>query len=172
MRALHAGWLADGGFGFLKVAARLHRGRWTRAGEAWTFRFTARDGVRLDRATRELEWLDDHWGARAALVFDPARRWRPERFRASRGHDAQPCALCASSISEAQPEHVRSEPRTLVCAACHARYLVTRSLAFVPGMPADDVATPPVQTVELPPLREGGRIAVAARDASEVGAAA
>lgn len=170
VRVVHAGWLEHGRFGFLKDGRRLHRGRWRRDVEEWTFVFTARDGVILDRETRELEFLDDHWGSRAALVFDPARSWTPRHYRACRGREWQSCAICDGPISEEHPEHVRSEPNTLACASCHERFIVARSLAFVPGMPARDPEAMPPRSIELEPLVETEL--VSASEAGAVGAAA
>lgn len=82
-RTTHGGesWVKDGGFGFLKIGAKLVAGGWRDHGERWEFAPEDAGCVASILAHHECEVLDGYWGERAELVMDETLRWERVEFQ-------------------------------------------------------------------------------------------
>lgn len=155
-------WIGDGWLGFLHREGVLIPGTWRPHGDQWALVIEKRQDLDLCRTQGQWDVLEGYWGERAEIVLDLSRQWRKMRFKMSDaiefqrekarywvradmaepgkgkliegGWDHEHCAIQGETIGEGgQPEAYFSEPDTWVCEECFNRFVVPRSLSFIPN---------------------------------------
>jgi hypothetical protein len=153
-------WIKDGWSGCLVLEGMAIYGNWRAHGKQWTFIPENRQTLDLFKRGAQWEVIDGYWGERAEIVLDMSRQWRKVRFEPSDaaefrgakdrwwtkapgpkpgegelikgGWDHEHCAIQWETIDERQPVAYFSEPDTWVCEDCFNKFVLPRSLSFIP----------------------------------------
>ena len=154
-------WIDDGWAGFLLHNGVIIPGKWRASSQQWAFILARREDLDLVRSKGEWDALDGYWGERAEIALDTSRLWRKMRFEVSDavefsdekgrrwvrsdaaepgegkliegGWDHEHCAVQWEKIGVGgHPEGYFSEPDTWVCEECFNRFVIPRSLSFMP----------------------------------------
>jgi len=155
-------WIGDHWLGYLLRNGEVIPGRWRAEGKQWAFVLKNRQVLDSIRGEVQWDVLDGYWGERAEIVFDTSRDWRKMQFQSSDavefqrekarlwtradaakseggkliegGWDHEHCAIYSEKIGVGgQPEGYFSDPDTWVCVECFNKFVLPRSLSFIPS---------------------------------------
>lgn len=160
-------WIGDHWLGYLLRNQEVISGRWRAEEKQWAFVLTNRQALELIRGVAQWDVLDGYWGERAEIVFDTSRDWRKMHFQSSdavefqygkarlwtradspqsaggnlieRGWDHEHCAIYWETIGMGgQHEGYFSDPNTWVCEECFNKFVLPRSLSFIPPVDTNE----------------------------------
>ncbi len=153
-------WIKDGWAGCLIRKGVAIYGRWRARDQQWAFIPENHKALDSFKSGEQWDAIDGYWGERAEIVLDKSRLWRKVRFEPSDavefsdgktrwrtkapgpkpgewklvkgGWSHEHCAIQWETIDERQPVAYFSEPDIWVCEECFNRFILPRSLSFIP----------------------------------------
>lgn len=121
-------WIGERYSGYLMSEKVLTEGKWRQVGSDWEFTLEAPEHLYPFCVGSEYDILDCYWGDRAALVLDEQLSWTSHHWSLEDDHEH--CDICWATIADGL-DYLLSSSGHRICEHCHAKYVCSRSLAFI-----------------------------------------